>query len=769
MKNYIDFLNRYKLFVIITISAMILLFSISLKDLVLEGSYRVWFAKDSKILKHYDDFRDVFGNDDSITITFKDENGIFNQKALQSINRITQKLWETKYIIKVTSLNNFQYIDVNKDEPDDIVVEDFILNINNEDEKYLKNRKKIALNDPQLVNSLISKDGKTTMIVARLIPNAGEKEDISFELMSYINKIVKDEVKITGYKYWINGGAAVTISFVEVAKNDGLKFLFLVVFCVMLLLYLIFKKVSAALIPIIIVIFTIAFVFSLQVVLGYKINNFTANIPVFVVAIAVADCVHIYFVWLMLRKEGVDNIDAVTQTLSKNIVPIFLTSLTTSVGFASLIISDIVPILTLGLAAASAAVIAFLLSITLMPTFLLFFRNEVQIKIYDKNNNIKIDKIYDRYVLFIVNNYKKILISTLIIFIIMSLGLFQVKIDSNTIKYFDKDIEVRKSTYFIMNNITGPMPYEIIVDSKIKDGIKNPEFLNKVQEFYNDFNTQFKDVRHITSLLDTVKRFNQVMHENNSSYYKVPNSKELVAQYLLLYAFSLPKGMELNDKMDIKERFLRITAHVNLLNTSQDLKIINWIKKWWKDTKYSVEVNGRTNMFAQMQKDVSDTLIYSIAIALSVVSIIMLIIFKNIKLLYIFILPNILPIVLVVGVMGWIGITIDIGVAISAAIVLGVAVDDSIHFFSKYFYAKNTLNLKIEDRFIYVLKYAGTAILFTTIILVISFLLFLGSDFTPNYNFGIITAIALTIALIADLLLLPSLLMLMEKKTVRKS
>jgi len=114
--------------------------------------------------------------------------------------------------------------------------------------------------------------------------------------------------------------------------------------------------------------------------------------------------------------------------------------------------------------------------------------------------------------------------------------------------------------------------------------------------------------------------------------------------------------------------------------------------------------------------------------------------------------------------MGWIDITIDIGVAISAAIVLGVAVDDSIHFFSKYFYAKNKLNLKIEERFIYVLKYAGTAILFTTIILVISFLLFLGSDFTPNYNFGIITAIALIIALIADLLLLPSLLLLVDKE-----
>jgi len=141
----------------------------------------------------------------------------------------------------------------------------------------------------------------------------------------------------------------------------------------------------------------------------------------------------------------------------------------------------------------------------------------------------------------------------------------------------------------------------------------------------------------------------------------------------------------------------------------------------------------------------------------------MLIIFKNIKMLGIFLIPNILPMLLVVGIMGWIGITIDMGVAIAGAIVLGVAVDDSIHFFYKYFDGKKK-GLNMRDNLAYVFQYAGNAILFTTIILSVSFMVFMGSNFAPNYNFGIVTAIALIIAFICDIFLLPALLSVIDNK-----
>ena len=762
MQTYINTLQKYRWAIVIIIPLLVLALASNLKNLSFEGSYRIWFGENSKILTDYDDFRLTFGNDDAVVITFKDEKGIFTKKALSTVQRITDKLWQTKYITRVDSITSYQHVHTDIEYPDEIIVEDFILDLDKLSKKDLEEKKLIAVNDPQLRDSLISRDGTTTMISARLVAKAGENEDISFELMGLIDKLLDEEVKKTGYKFWINGGAAFTTAFVEIAQDDGGFFTPLVICSVMLILFLLFRRISGSLIPMAVVVLTMLVVLSIQVLLGYKLNNFTANIPVFIIAIGIADAVHIYIVWLMYRKKGEDNVTAVRHTLEKNLLPIFLTSVTTSVGFASLGISKIVPVATLGIATASGAILAFLLSVIFMPALLLLLNKDIQVDHKNKSED-KLNNRYKYYARVLISNDKKIVLFTTLLFIVFGMGLFQVKVDSNTIRYFNEDVEIRKSTQFTMNNLTGPMAYEIVIDSMKKDGIKDPQFLNTVQKFYDEFHAKYKDVRHLSSLLDVVKQFNKVMHEDKDEFYTVPNSKELAAQYLLLYSMSLPQGMEINDKMDIRQRLLRVTAQINLVDTSQDLEMIKWAQEWWKNTPYSARVDGQTAMFAYMQSDVTDTLIYSMSIAMGLVSLMMLIIFKNIRMLIIFILPNILPIILVVGVMGWLGITIDMGVAVSGAIVLGVAVDDTIHFFVKYFDAKKR-GLSLEDSFAYVFQYAGTAIIFTTIILSLSFLLFTGSSFVPNFNFGIVTASALVIAFIADLLLLPAILSMMDKR-----
>ncbi len=175
-------------------------------------------------------------------------------------------------------------------------------------------------------------------------------------------------------------------------------------------------------------------------------------------------------------------------------------------------------------------------------------------------------------------------------------------------------------------------------------------------------------------------------------------------------------------------------------------------------------LTGQTAMYAYMAKDVTATLIYSLSLTILIVSIMMLLIFKRLKILWILLLPNLLPVILVIGVMGWLGLTIDMGVAIAGAIIIGVAVDDTIHFLVKYFDARKR-GLSMSDTFDEVLHYAGRAILFTTIVLALSFSVFAFSTFTPNQNFGVVTAIALILALIIDLLYLPALLHMADKNT----
>jgi predicted RND superfamily exporter protein len=752
MKKYIDFLQKFRWFIAIGLPVIVFALAFNLKHLQMDGSYRIWFGEESKILTDYDKFRSTFGNDDSLIITFQDKEGIFNKKALQSVDNITQALWKMKYVARVDSITNYQYIHNNPDEPDDIVVEDFIKDISNASSEYLANRKEIAISDPLVVDGFISRDGTTTMISARLTPKVNDDSDKSMEIMTLIDNILAPEIERTGYKYWLNGGPPLNHAFVTIGMSDMI-FIPIILIASMILLFLLFRRISGALIPIGVVTFTFLTVLAIQVLLGYKLNNFTINLPVFIVAIGIADAVHVYSIWLLHKREGVDNILAVEQSLKKNFLPIFLTSLTTTIGFATLTISEVIPVFTLGVATASGAILAFIISIIWMPSVLLLLKKE-----YKVEHIKKIEKKKSMgYGSFIVKNDKKIALVTTVIFVFLTIGIFNVKIDSNTIRYFDKSVEIRQSAEFIMENITGPMAYEIIVDSQEPNGIKNPDFLKTVELFYKDFQTTYPDVKHLNSLMDTIKRFNKVVNNRD----EIPNNQNLIAQYLLLYSLSLPQGMEINDKMDIKEQKLRITARVNIVDTSADLEMINYVSDWWGNTPYRASVQGQTAMFAYMQKDVTNTLIYSLSLAIFLVSLIMLLIFKRFKILWVFILPNILPVILVIGLMGWVGITIDIGVAIAGAIIIGVAVDDTIHFLVKYFEARKE-GLSMEDTFDEILRYAGKAILFSTIILSVAFSLFAFSAFTPNQNFGIVTAFALIIALVIDLLLLPALLSIVE-------
>ena len=754
MKSYIAFLKKFKWLIVIGIPLIVLALASNLKHVEMDGSYRIWFGEESKILTDYDDFRKTFGNDDGVVIVFKDPNGIFNKKALASIDRITQALWKTKYIARVDSITNYQYVHGNPDDVEDVIVEDFIQNIDTATIEYLENRKEIATNDPLVSGAFISKDGTTTMISARLTPKVNDQSDKSLEIMGYLHEILDPETAKTGYKYWLNGGPALNEAFVVIGTSDATTFTPLVLLASMFLLLLLFRRVSGSLIPIAVVVFTFLTVLAVQVLLGYKLNNFTANLPVFVVAIGIADAVHIYSVWLTQKREGIANDEAVFHSLEKNFLPIFLTSLTTAIGFATLTISEVVPILTLGIATASGAILAFIVSILWMPSMLLLLKKPMKKNIIEATTSKKALG----YGKFIVQNNKKILLATSFIFVFLALGLFQIKVDSNTIRYFDKEVEIRKSTEFMMENLTGPMAYEIVVDSKVKNGIKNPKFMKTVEQFYTEFQSDFSEVRHLSSLMDTVKRFNKILDGKD----ELPDSQNLIAQYLLLYSMSLPQGMEINDKMDINEQKLRITGQMNIVNTSKDLEMMQYIEDWWSKTEYSASVQGQTSMFAHMQKDVTDTLIYSLSLAIILVMLVMLFIFKRFSLLWVFILPNILPVILVVGLMGWIGMSVDIGVAIAGAIIIGVAVDDTIHFLVKYFDARKR-GLNMEDTFDEVLRYAGKAILFTTIILSVSFSLFAFSNFSPNQNFGIVTAFALIIAFVVDLLLLPALLSLADK------
>ncbi|WP_457748087.1 efflux RND transporter permease subunit [Sulfurimonas sp.] len=747
MQNYINFLEKYKgkLFLIITL--IVLVCSFWLKDLAFEGSYRIWFAPDSKIMKAYDDFRDDFSTDDTFVVAFRDEEGIFNTKAINVVLKLTEEISSLDGVRKVDSLSNYQYISAVEDElnVDDFIYEDDIGDLNVKEQ--------IALKDRLILNHAISKDGKSTMLSVKLDTQTNTGEEVNLFVMDALEKIASKYEKKYGYKIVITGMPAVTASLVNVAVHDAIYIMPLAVIIVILFLWILFRDIIGVSVPAIVILYTFLIVLSTQFMLGYKLNNFTVNIPAFIAAITIADSLHLVLAWRYYKKGHYSNKKAVYLAVKNNFMPIALTSFTTATGFATLGLSDIVPIATLGYAITGGALLAFLLSVSLAPALLLYVKES-----YQPKNITLIDFSSLRGYGAFITKYDKVIVSFfLILMLFLGYGLKYVNVDNNSMKYFDKSTVVRSGSDFIEKHITGSMTYEIIVDSKIKDGIKNPQLLNTVSRFEKELFSTYPNITFSTSIKDIVMRMHKVLSEENKT--AVPEDSNLIAQYLLLYSMSIPQGMSINDQIDMDERLLRITINSKTQTTSQDVEMIEWIKQWWqKNTDYSADVQGETAIFSYMQESVIDTLLHSIIYTLMIIFIAMLLIFKHIKMLWIFVLPNIAPIILVAGVMGYLDISIDIGVVISASVILGIAVDDTIHFFSKYFQARKTM--AFEESIDYVVKHSGNAMILTTSILSLTFLVFAVSSFIPNNHFSFVTVIALNLALLLDLVLLPALLSL---------
>jgi len=749
MRKYINFLDRHKVKLIVLTTLLVALFSISLKDLAYEGNYRIWFDKESNIIKDYDNFRSTFSGDDTFVVAFEDEKGIFNPKAIDTILQLTDEFQKFDGVQKVNSLTNYQYI---SSENDDIFVEDFI-----HDTKELESKKSLALKDNLIVNQLISKDGKTAIIAIKLVSSLGADEEVNIHVMQKLQTTIHRYEQLTGYKFYLSGTPAITASLVTISQSDAMILMPLVVVVVVVLLFFLFRSVMGILVPSIIIVFTFLLVLSIQMMLGYKLNNFTVNIPSFISAIAIADSMHLFLAWIYYKTKDITNKEAVYLALKTNILPIGMTSFTTAVGFATLGLSKIEPISTLGIAITSGALIAFILSITIAPAILLMIKDDYKIKLVKFLNLINVKG----YGSFIVKHDKKIVFIFVVLFIVIGYGLNFIKVDSNSIKYFTEDTVVRSGSDFIEEKITGPLVYEIILNSQVREGAKDPKFLEKIVEFEKEFKENFSNVRFTTSLKDIVVRMQEIL--NSTANEPLPTNQNLVAQYLLLYSMSLPQGSEINDKIDTTEQYLRLTFNSNIQDTSKDIYMIKWIENWWKtESKYSATVQGQSTIFAYMQDSITDTLIVSITATLVIVMIAMFLIFRNLKMLWLFILPNIAPILLVAGIMGYIGINIDIGVAISVAVILGIAVDDTIHFFSKYFDAIKTKTF--EESIDYVISHSGNAMILTTFILSFTFAIFSVSSFVPNVNFAIVTVSALNIALLLDLILLPALLSLFYRK-----
>mgnify|MGYP002623093609 CR=1 FL=1 len=567
-------------------------------------------------------------------------------------------------------------------------------------------------------------------------------------------ELVKKYRNDSDLRFFISGPAIVNDSFREVSDKDMTTMLPITILIIFFILFLSFKNLYSVLLTLSVVATSIPATMALAGYLNITFNELVFTVPGIMLAICIADCVHILNSFYQKKRQGFENKDSLIFSLRKNILPTFMTSLTTFIGFISLTNTGLVPVQSLGLLAAIGTVYAWIFTLFFMSPLILFLPEWGHRLLFTQKKEILIFSS-EKWFSFIKNYQYSIITFFVILF---GFGLFfglKNEVNSNPYKYFRDKVPVKIANDFFVDTLGGNQGPQLVIETT-PDGITEPEFLRKVEKLHL-WMEELDYVDNVISLIDVIKQLNKSLHNDDPRFYTIPDTKEAVAQLLLLYSMSLPQGKGIEDLVTFQYDTLKLTLMWSQQNTKEAAEALQVIETKIKEFGLNGYTSGKIPLFINMNTYIVSTFFNSMASAFILVTIFLIFLFRSVYLGLLSLLPNIIPLAIGSAIMYFWGKPIDVGTALVASICLGIAVDDTIHFLLNYFQflKEETSENALKKTF----EVTGKALIYTTVILVCGFGAFVMGDFIPNVNFGVMSAIVLTIALLTDLIFLPALIL----------
>ncbi|MCG7976186.1 MAG: MMPL family transporter [Candidatus Thiodiazotropha taylori] len=750
-ESFFRFVLKHKILVILLTVAVSLMMGSGVQHLRFNNDYRMFFSEENPQLKAFEMLQNTYTKNDNVLFVIEPQDGtVFTRKTLTAVSELTKEAWQIPYSIRVDSITNFQHTYA---EGDDLIVEDLVLDPTSLSDEELAAKQQIATNDPLLRNRLISPSAHTTGVnVTVQLP--GKKLTEVPEVAAKVQEMAKNlEASYPDIKVHLTGMVIMNNAF-PTASQDDMKSLYPIMFgAVILVLVLMLRSIPGTISTLIIIVLMIIATMGLTGWLGIKMSPPTTTVPIVIMTLAIADCVHILVNFLHFMREGEAKYQAMMESLRINLQPIFLTTLTTAIGFLSLNFSDAPPFRDLGNMAAMGVVLAFLLSITFLPAMMML----LPVKALSGDTMGSLAMV--RFAEFVIRNKKQLLwgMGILILFLIAQIP--SNRLDDRFVEYFDETIDFRQDTDFATENLTGIYLIEYSLESGETGGISDPEFLQKVDAFAQWYRQQ-PHVLHVNTITDIMKRLNRNMHADDDSWYRLPDQRDLSAQYLLLYEFSLPFGLDLNNQINVKKSATRFTVTLESISTQQLLQIEDDAQQWLLQNAPEMRIDGASPsvMFAHIGSRNIIAMLKGTTTALIIISLILVVALRSLRIGGISLIPNLVPMGMAFGL--W-GLTVgEVGLALSvvSGMTLGIVVDDTVHFLSKYLRARREKNLPGEDAVRYAFSTVGTALWVTSLVLMVGFGILAFSHFQLNAGMGLLTAITLGLALVADFLFLPPLL-----------
>jgi len=770
--------------IIIAVALVVGALSSQLPKLTLETSTEEFLKASNPTRIAYDEFRHQFGRDDQIVLAIRTET-VFDRDFLLRLRAIHEDIEnEVPNLEDVSSLINARNT---RGENDQLIVGDLLEEMPETDAELAEVERLVRAN-PMYSNLLISEDARFATIMIRTnafsslgddvdelggfdddsVAEFGENAPRAF-ITPAENSAIVDAIEVVierhdgnGIEILLSGTPPMIEAMQDAITRDMVLFSGLAIGIIILALAVLFRSVAGVVLPIVTVVFSVVTTLAIMVLLDVAITVPTQILPSFLLAVGVGYSVHILAIFYQQRRAGANVENAIVSSLSHSGLAILMTGLTTAGGLLSFSVAELAPVAEFGIFAPLGVLIAMSFTLVLLPALLAVFPMRPENSTSTRGGTAS-QRLLIRTGEFANSNAPSITLVTAGLLAFSVLGALQIEFAHDPISWFPEDNRYRIANDVINDELRGAMFLEVLIDSDRDNGIQDPELLqqlDEIRQYGEALLVNDVQVGKTVSIVDVVKAMNKALNENRDEFYRIPDDPLLVAQELLLFENSGSDDLE--DLVDSRFSMARMTLKVSMADAIQYQAFIEHI-----DGRFSEILDGKAELhFTGVMKIVGDTInavMISMAktyvVAFAIITPLMVILIGRIRIGLVAMIPNVTPIIITLGLMGWTGIPLDAFTLLVGSIAIGLAVDDTIHFmhhFRHYYEATGSVSQGISET----LRSTGQALLYTSLVLSSGFFIYMLASMQNLFYFGLLTGLTILLAFLCDVILAPALITL---------
>lgn len=722
---------------------------------VLDNDYRVFFSHDDPKLVAYEELQNAYTKDETLFFIFTSKSGeVFDRESLAALKELTEAAWELPHVLRADSLTNFQYA---SSEGDDLYVRPLVGDLDAMSDGDLAKAKEIALSEPMLLNRIVKPGSPVTGVnLTVAIPENGKNE--GSVLTAEAEKLAADimarhpvaEIALTGL-------IPLNDAFYIATLHDLTTLV--PVMLVVLMFMMVVMLQSAWLMGAVSLVVLMSTVAAVGIVswMGHHISGPVTPAPLIILTLAVADCVHVIMTMQHYVREGMDRHAAIIESMRVNMNAVFLTSFTTVVGFLSMNFNAVPPIKLMGNTVSLGVVVAWLLASLFLPALL----GVLPFRVKPSRQDERMQRAMSRMAAWVIRRRAPLLVTLAMTAVVFGAFIPSININNQFAEWFEKGYPIRKNTEYLMENLTGIYQVTFNMKAGESDGVSDPEYLGGVDRFAGWLRAQ-EGVVHVSTVVDTLKRVNRSMNGDDPAMYRLPESRELAAQYLLLYEMSLPTGIDLNTEINVDKSATRLTVTTANLPSEQMSVFIARAQEWQRENlpaRIYSDAIGPSVMFSDISRTMLESMMVSAPFSLVLVILALMISLRSVRMGILAIFPNLAPLAVGLGLWGMTGWDMNFSMTTIISMTIGIIVDNTIHFMSKYLRARKEAGLSSRQSVRYAYSCVGVPLWTNAIVLVAGFGVMTLSPMVFCDNMGVLSTVVIVASLISNLVMLPAMLL----------